>query len=99
MNHSQNQVTFSNWLQNFSLPQFSRKAQECIESHKLSKGIRTEIISAIAWEVWRHTQCPTPEEYNAVCKLLIQTHPILKDPIGNGFVSNDGIDIHIVIND
>ena len=36
----------------------------------------------------RHTQYPTPEEYNEVCKILIQKHPILKDTIGNGYVSN-----------
>ena len=82
-NHDQ--VIFSNWFPNFNLPQFSQKAQGYIE---ISKGIRTEIISAIAWKVWRHTQYPSPEEYNAVFKLIVQKHPILKDTIGNGYVSN-----------
>ena len=42
----------------------------------------------ISWEVWRYTQYPSSEEYNTVCKLLIQKYPVLKDTIGNGFVSD-----------
>ena len=78
----------SSWLSKFNIPQFSKKTQECIKKCHITKGIRTEIISSIAWEVWRYTQYPSSEEYNAVCKLLIQKYPVLKDTIGNGFVSD-----------
>ena len=52
------------------------------------KGVRTEIITSIAWEIWRYTQYPSPEDYTIICKLLVQKYPVLKDTIGNGYVSN-----------
>jgi len=34
--------------------------------------------------VWKHVQYPTPEEYNKVCKRLVEKYPNLRDTIGNG---------------
>ena len=58
-----------------------------IEQRRVKKGTRTEIISAIALQMWSHTMYPQPEEYNGVCQMLIDKYPVLKDSIGNGYVS------------
>ena len=41
----------------------------------------------MAWEIWKYTQYPTADDYNTICKLLVQKRPTLKDTIGNGYVS------------
>jgi len=74
-------------LPSFRIPHFSKKTEESIKKSEITKGVRSDIIASIAWEMWRYTQYPTSEEYTGVCKLLIQEHPVLKDTIGNGFVS------------
>ncbi|XP_065893394.1 sterile alpha motif domain-containing protein 3-like, partial [Dysidea avara] len=79
--------TNSDWHSKFKIPQFSRKTCESIEKSQIVKGVRTEIITTIAWEIWQFTQYPTSEDYTTVCKMLVQTHPILKDTIGNGYGS------------
>ena len=53
----------------------------------MSKGMRVEIIAALAFEVWNHTQYPSGDEYNTVCSMLVNKYPFLKDTIGNGYVS------------
>jgi len=58
-------VSDSSLLSKFSLPKFSRKTQECIEKCQIVKGVRTEIISSISWEIWGYTQYPSSEEYTA----------------------------------
>ena len=73
-------------MANFSLPVFSRKTQESIDN-SIMKGVRSEIITRLAWEIWQHIQYPSSEDYNKICKMLVQKHPILKDTIGNGYVS------------
>jgi len=75
------------WLLNFTLPQFSAKTEKSIQRGEVTKGVRSEVIAALAWEVWRHTQYPTFEEYNEICQSLVRKHPILRDTIGNGYVS------------
>ena len=68
--------------------------QEMYRKSQIVKGVRTEIISSVAWEIWRYTQYPSSEDYTTVCKLLVQKYPVLKDTIGNGFVS-DVFYIHV----
>lgn len=75
------------WSNNFHLPQFSTKTRESLEAQKMSKGMRTEIVTALAFEIWNHTQYPSGDEYNTVCSMLVQKYPFLKDTIGNGYVS------------
>jgi len=87
LKHQYQQENSTDLLHTFSLPKFSRKTQECIESSRISKGVRTDIVSALAYEIWRHVQYPTPEEYNEVCKRLVEKYPNLRDTIGNGYVS------------
>ena len=54
---------------------------------EVTKSTRTEIITAVAFQMYACTQYPTPEEYTAVCNGLIEKYPILKDTIGTGIVS------------
>jgi len=63
------------------------KNREIHSKGEITKGTRQEIIVSLGWEVWKHTQFPTSEEYNGICQSLVQKHPDLKDTIGNGYVS------------
>jgi len=74
-------------LLNFAIPRFSTKTEKSIQKGEITKGTRQEIIVSLGWEVWKHTQFPTSEEYNGICQSLVQKHPVLKDTIGNGYVS------------
>ena len=76
----------SEWLSKFTMPQFSRKTMHSIETAQITAGNQSEIISAIAWEMWKHTEYPKSDEYTKVCKALVQKYPILQDIIGNGYV-------------
>ena len=69
------------WLLRFKIPQFLKRTSESIQRAQISKGVRTEIVSCIAWEIWQSTQFPSSEDYSAVCKMLVQKHPILRDTI------------------
>ena len=60
---------------------------ERLARNELSDGMRVEIISSIALQMYQHTTYPTSEEYTTVCKLLIEKYPILQDSCGNGYVS------------
>lgn len=77
----------SNWISKYSTPQFSRKTEDCIRKSEITRSNRTEIITAMAWEIWKYTRYPTADDYYTICKLLVQKHPTLKDTIGNGYVS------------
>ena len=78
----------SEWLSTFTLPRFSRKTSDSIRNAQVTTGIRSDIVSAIAWAMWEHTEYPKSEDYTKVCKVLVQKYPILKDTIGNGYVSD-----------
>ena len=52
----------SNWLQTFIIPdRFSTRTMEAIKSGLVTKGIRMEIITAIAIQMMRYTMQPTSE--------------------------------------
>ena len=84
----------SQWLSNFCLPQFSTKTMQSLEAQKISKGMRIEMVTALAFEIWNHTQYPTGDEYNSVCSILVNKYPFLKDTIGNGYVSVYDISVY-----
>ena len=48
----------SQWSSIFQIPQFSRKTMQSLEDKQISKGMRTEIVTALAFEIWNHTQYP-----------------------------------------
>lgn len=68
---------------------FSRRTEEAITSGKLTKSCRIEVVQALAASVMIHTLEPSSEQYNTVCKKLIDAHPNLKDDVPNtsGYVS------------
>ena len=83
VHHSHN----GNWTATFTLPRFSCSTEQAITSKEVTRGVRVDIITALAFEVWNSTQYPTPDEYTAVCQKLVSTYPSLKDTVGNGYVS------------
>ena len=60
---------------------------EALDNGQITKAVCSEIISAIALQLFQSTSHPTPEEYTGVCIKLISMYPVLKDTIGNGYVS------------
>ena len=79
-------VPGSNWFSKFFIPKFSRKTMQNIKGEIL-KGTRTDIVNAIALQMWCHTQYPTPSEYNGALRMLVDKYPVLQDKFGNGIVS------------
>lgn len=49
--------------------------------------MRIEIVNMVAFKMLEHTNRPT-SEYTVVSRMLITKHPVLKDLIGNGYVSS-----------
>ena len=66
---------------------FSKKTMEAIKLGILTKGMRTEVTNMIAVQMLQETSYPSSEEYTDVCRCLVETYPVLKDTIGNGYVS------------
>jgi len=66
---------------------------ESIEAKSITKGTRIDSVTALPYEVWNHTQYPSS---NAVCAMLVNEYPILKDIIGNVYVSS-GLTIVLLI--
>ena len=60
---------------------------QALEKKTITKAVRTEVIRVLAHQMLQHTTYPTSEEYTAVCQKLIAPYPVLKDTIGNGYVS------------
>ena len=60
---------------------------ENIQRGIITKGTRTEIIQTTAQMMWMNTKFPTSNEYTEVCRMLVTKYPVLKDSVGNGYVS------------
>ena len=60
---------------------------QALEKKIITKAIRTEVVRVLAHQMLQQTMYPTPEEYTTVCQKLVATYPVLKDTIGNGYVS------------
>ena len=77
------------WHHNFEIPaNFSTRTEEAITTGRLTKRIRTEMIQSLSCLVMIHTKSPSSEQYNLVCRKLIEKYPTLKDDIGStGYVS------------
>ena len=55
----------------------------------MTKGARSEIMSALATLIMVYTIRPTPDDMYTVCRRLVQTYPKLKDSTDTGYVSRD----------
>ena len=76
----------SRWHLTFQIPlHYSKCTEEAIKTGQLTKRNRTEIIQSLSSSIMVHTDEPSGEQYNTVCKKLI---PKLTDGIGaSGYVS------------
>jgi len=52
-------------------------ARNCRLNSQITRSTRSEITAAMTFEVWKHTQYPTADDYNAICKLLAEKHSAL----------------------
>ena len=51
--------------------------RNCRLNSQITRSTRSEITAAMTFEVWKHTQYPTADDYNAICKLLAEKHSAL----------------------
>lgn len=76
------------WATKLSIPsQFSVETMSSIKSGVPTRKARDEVINSLATLIMVHTMRPTSNDYNTVCKRLIEKHTALKDNIGSGYVS------------
>ncbi len=53
-------VSDSSWLHRFKVPErFSTSTTEAIEKGVISKGVRIEIVAAVAMQIMQYTMTPT----------------------------------------
>ena len=68
----------SNWLQTFVIPErFSTRTMEAIKSGLVTKGMRVEIIAAIAIQMMQYTMQPT-SEVHCTCVSRFNSVEIIK---------------------
>ena len=69
------------------------------EKGGITKKMRIEIVNMIAFKMLEHTDRPTSEEYTVVSRMLITKHPVLKDSIGNAYVSSYTLNLllHLIV--
>ena len=61
------------WIGSFKIPEkFSRATMKVLSEEIITDKARIEIISAIALQAYQHTTYPTSEEYNTMCRMLIE---------------------------
>lgn len=80
-------ATGISWIPSVLPESFSRRTKEALSSKFITKSARIEICDMLAHKVYAITEYPTSQEYNAVCQALVLKYPVLKDTLGNGFVS------------
>ena len=74
----------SDWAEKLKiLSRFSMETTAALKSGVPTRKARDEIISALSTLML----VPTFEDYNIICKKLIDKHPGLKDSVGSGYVS------------
>ena len=66
---------------------FSAETNALLKTGMPTRRSRDEIVNALATLILVHTIRPTPNDYNIICKKLVDKHPVLRDHIGSGFVS------------
>ena len=67
---------------------FSLRTEEALATGQITRRVRTEIIQALSMSMMIHTRTPSSDQYNTMCRKLIETYPIIKDEIGStGYVS------------
>lgn len=76
------------WAKNITIPtRFSRETTNAIDSGRITRKARDEIVNSLSTLVLVHTMHPTSDDYNVLCSRLVKKHAVLKDHIGSGYVS------------
>ena len=83
------------WIKDFIIPEptsFSTPTMKFLlgketDRYLLTKAVRIEVVAVLTNLIMMHTRFPTSDEYNTVCRNLIEKYPRLQDTIGNGYVS------------
>ncbi len=77
------------WHLTFTVPEYySTFTEDAIASGRLTRRNRTEIIQSLSSSMMVFTKSPTSEQYNTVCRKLIEKFSKLKDGVGkSGYVS------------
>lgn len=90
----------SQWPDAFSIPKFSVYVEYRLRQGnllylrdetnlKVPKEMKHDILEKLAEAIYEFKAYPTKEEFDAVAKALVQTHPCLKEP-GHPLVGKDG---------
>ena len=81
----------NNWHLNFEIPDkhtFCGAVQDAIDSGSVCARARRGVVQVLRTLMTQHTKYPSLEEYNAVCRKLIEKYPKLHDGRQEGFVSS-----------
>lgn len=70
----------ADWAEKVTLPpRFSAGTTAAIETGILIPKHRDEIVNSVAHVMIAYTMKPSPNEYNTICRRLIQQYPTLTD--------------------
>lgn len=78
------------WHVNFEIPDkytFCGAVQDSIDTGTVCGRARRGIVQVLRTLIIQHTKYPSREEYNVICRKLIEKYPNLHDDSPNGFVS------------
>ncbi len=79
----------SSWVFSFEIPgRFTNKTMKCLEDVCISSTARSEIIGSLHTRMLQYTDFPSPFEYRASCRRLVEKYPCLVDKTESGYVSN-----------
>ena len=79
------------WYLNFSIPEkhtFLEAVQDSIDTGLVTPRAKRGLIQVLRTLILQHTKYPTREEYNIVCRRLVEKYPKLHDGGPSGCVSS-----------
>ena len=65
---------------------FSAETMKILKNGVPTQKARDEIVSALSTLILVHTTRPDSDDYNTVCRRLVEKHPSLRDASGSGYV-------------
>ena len=72
------------WAKKIVIPtRFSRETSAGLESGRITRKARDEIINSLSTLILVYTIHPMPDDYNIVCRNLVKKHPILNPFTGD----------------
>ena len=81
----------TDWAEKLVIPsRFSVGTSAALKSGVPTRKARDEIVNSLSTLILVHTIRPTSDDYNIICKKLVEKHPILKDHVGSGYVRHVG---------